>query len=270
MFDMGERFGQHFLKSDKTLSEIAGLASITKNDVVIEIGAGTGTLTKKLTKAKKVYAVEIDRRLFPKLLDEMKKYPNVECINKDVLDYDFPKDVNKVIGNLPYEISSPITEKILKFLNKQENSGKKTLAVLMYQLEFAERMTSFPGLKDYSRLSVLVNYYAEAKIAKKISKSAFRPAPRVESAVVLLKPIGTKENPELFKTTKIMFMHKNKNVVNALTDSRSFLKIKDKKKLREILPKLLGGLGEKKIFYLEIEELEKITNILIKGKILGE
>ena len=231
--------------------------NISKDDVVLEIGAGDGRLTKYLVDAKKVYAVEIDKRLIPKL--EEKNMPNVEIINKDILDFGFPKDVNKIIGNLPYELSSPITEKILLFLNSQLHSGvKNLLAVLMYQREFAERMTTFPGLKDYSRLSVLVNYYADCEIIKNIPKGVFRPPPKVDSSLVKIVPKDVVRDDKLFEVVKILFMHKNKKVINALIDSREFLKVKDKNELKSILPKLLGELAEKKVFYLELEDIQKI------------
>ncbi|MCD6576101.1 MAG: ribosomal RNA small subunit methyltransferase A [Nanoarchaeota archaeon] len=251
------RFGQHFIKSESLLREIASYLNISKDDVVLEIGAGDGRLTKYLVDAKKVYAVEIDKRLIPKL--EEKNMPNVEIINKDILDFGFPKDVNKIIGNLPYELSSPITEKILLFLNSQLHSGvKNLLAVLMYQREFAERMTTFPGLKDYSRLSVLVNYYADCEIIKNIPKGVFRPPPKVDSSLVKIVPKDVVRDDKLFEVVKILFMHKNKKVINALIDSREFLKVKDKNELKSILPKLLGELAEKKVFYLELEDIQKI------------
>jgi 16S rRNA (adenine1518-N6/adenine1519-N6)-dimethyltransferase len=248
------RFGQHFIKSESLLKEIAGYLKISKEDVVLEIGAGDGRLTKYLTSAKKVYAVEIDKKLIPKL--QARGFENVEIINKDILDFEFPKEVNKVIGNLPYEISSPITEKILLFLNSQLHSGvKNLLAVLMYQREFAERMTAFPGIKDYSRLSVLVNYYADCEVIKNIPKGVFRPPPKVDSSLVRIIPKAVKRDDKLFEVVRILFMHKNKKVINALLDSRNLLKVKDKNELREILQEKLGELGEKKVFYLEIDEL---------------
>ena len=265
---MTTKLGQHFLKREDLLRKIASYLKISNDDVVLEIGAAYGNLTKYLTKAKKVYAVELDKKLFPRLVENMKQYSNVECINKDVLELEFPSKVNKIIGNLPYEISSPVTEKILKFLNKQKRSDvDEVIAVLMYQKEFAERMTAFPGLKDYSRLSILSNYYADVELLKTIGKSEFRPAPKVDSELVKVVPKGVEENPELFKTAKLLFTHKNKKTVNAIIDSRHLLKIKDKNKLREIVRPALKEF-DKKVFYLEIEELEEIKDILKEKKII--
>lgn len=266
---MHARFGQHFLKSEKLLSDVAGFGKISSKDTVLEIGSAFGNLTKHLTKAKRVYAVEIDKKIFPQLVESMKPYKNVECINMDALNYEFPKDINKIIGNLPYEISSPITEKILKFMNQQKIAKKKNiLAVLMYQKEFAERMTAFPGLSSYSRLSVLVNYFAEAEIVKLVPRTAFRPAPKVESAVVRLVPFGVEDNQKLFELARALFTHKNSNVAKALISARDMLKIKDKKKLKKIIPSLLKKFSEKKVFYLEIEDLEDILEILKKEKVM--
>jgi 16S rRNA (adenine1518-N6/adenine1519-N6)-dimethyltransferase len=254
---MGARLGQHFLKSESLLKEIAGAAEISEKDVVLEIGAGDGRFTKELTGAKKVFAVEIDRILFEHL--EKLNLPNVEFVNADILDFEIPPDVNKIVGNLPYEISSPVTEKILLFLNNQKrNKVKNLLAVLMYQREFAERMTAFPGLREWSRLSVLVNYYSDCKIVKFIPKTAFRPAPKIESALVKIVPKDVEPDSELLAVAKLLFMHKNKKVINALIDSRQFLKVKEKDKLRDMLQKMLGDLGNKKVFYLEIDEIQGI------------
>ncbi|MDD5239614.1 MAG: 16S rRNA (adenine(1518)-N(6)/adenine(1519)-N(6))-dimethyltransferase RsmA [Candidatus Nanoarchaeia archaeon] len=266
---MGARLGQHFLKSEHLLKQISDYAQISSSDVVLEVGSAFGNLTKYLTAAKKVYAVEIDKKIFPQLVEAMKQHKNVECINMDILKYDFPSDVNKIIGNLPYEISSPITEKILLFLNRQKRANKKNLlTILMYQKEFAERMTAFPWLSDYSRLSVLVNYFAEAEIMMSVPRTAFRPAPKIESAVVKLTPLDVEPNPDLFRLAKILFTHKNKNVIKAIIDSRDMLRLKDKKQLKEILPALIKKFSETKVFYLEIKDMEELLEILKKEKII--
>ena len=257
------KFGQHFIKSEGLLREIASHLNISKDDVVLEIGAGDGRLTKYLTGAKKVYAVEIDKHLIPRI--EARHLPNVEIINKDILDFEFPNEVNKMIGNLPYEISSPISEKILLFMNLQSKNGlKNVLAVLMYQREFAKRMVALPGTKDYSRLSILVSYYSNCKIIKNISKDAFQPPPKVDSSLVKVVPKNVERDEALFKVAKLLFMHKNKKVLNALMDSRQFLKLRDKSELKVTLANLLGDLAEKKVFYLELEEIREI-----KEKIRG-
>lgn len=258
---MGAKLGQHFLKSETLLNEIAKSAEISEKDVVLEIGAGDGRLTKCLAKAKKIIAVEIDKLLFEKLAEL--NLPNVDCVNMDILDFEVPEEVNKIVGNLPYEISSPVTEKVLRFLNKQKHSKvKNLLAVLMYQREFAERMTAFPGLRDWSRLSILVNYYSDCEIIRFIPKTAFRPAPKIESALVKIVPKNVEPDEKLLALAKILFMHKNKKMINALIDSRQHLKIQDKAKLREVLPALLGKLKEKKVFYLEIDELRELAKKL--------
>ncbi len=256
---MGMRFGQHFLKSEKLLKKIAEYAGVSKNDVVLEVGAGDGRLTKYLTNAKKVYAVEIDKILAEKIKE--KNLENVKIVNKDILDFEFPNDVNKIVGNLPYQISSPVTEKILLFLNSQLRKGiKNLLAVLMYQREFAERMVAFPGLKGYSRLSVLVDYYANCELLRNVSRTMFRPVPKVESALVKLTPKDVLPSPKLFELAKLIFMHKNKKVINALVNSRRLLKEKDKLKLKKILPSLLGEFADKKVFYLGVDELQNIKD----------
>ncbi len=254
------KFGQHFLKDKKLLKKISSYANISENDVIVEIGSGDGRLTKNLVNAKKIYAVEIDEFIFNKLEQNLEKYKNIECINMDVLNWEFPEDVNKIIGNLPYEISAPITEKILVFLNKQKNKGiKNLLAILMYQKEFAERMTSIPGLRSWSRLSVLVNYYSDCEILKNIPRTAFRPAPKIESSLVKLVPKKVEHDKEILKVAKILFLHKNKKVINSLIDSRKrFLKIKDKNKLRKIISEKLGDYADKRVVFLEVKEIKKI------------
>ncbi len=254
------KFGQHFLKDRSLLKKIAKYAEISKEDIIIEIGSGDGRLTKNLVKAKKVYAVEIDEILFKKLKKKMNDFENVECINQDVLEWDFPKEVNKIVGNLPYEISAPITEKILMFLNEQKNKKfKNLLAILMYQKEFAERMTSIPGLRSWSRLSILVNYYSKCKILKNIPKTSFRPAPKVESSLVKIIPKEVERDEKILRVAKILFLHKNKKVINSLVDSRHrFLKIKDKNKLKKIISKKLGDIADKRVLFLEVEDVKEI------------
>ncbi len=246
------KWGQHFLRDERILKRIVDYAGINENDVVLEIGAGYGNLTKHLLVAKKVYAVEIDKKLFARLeiLKERMEANNLELVNEDILNYEFPSDVNKIVGNLPYEISSPVTEKILKFLNDNK------LAVLMYQKEFAERMVAEPGYMNYSRLSVLSRYLGHIELLEYVPKSAFIPPPKVESAIVRIKPTGRKYDPEFFEFVKLLFTHKKKKVRNAIIDSA-----KDEEVAKRAV-KVLGDLADERVFYLDIDELYEIMNKL--------
>jgi 16S rRNA (adenine1518-N6/adenine1519-N6)-dimethyltransferase len=256
-----QKFSQVFLKSERILKEITDYANLNEKDIVIEIGAGYGNLTKYIAeKVKKVYAIEIDKELFLKLKKNLGTFKNIEFVNADVLKIKFPS-ANKIIGNLPYEISSPITEKILIFLNEEKlrEKDKDIFAILMYQREFAERMIAEPGFPDYSRLTVLVNYFADCKILKYIPRNFFKPIPRVDSAVVKIVPKGRKKDEKFFKTTRILFFHKNNTVVKAIVNSRTFTKIKDKNKIRKFVEeKINKKLLKKRVFELNGNEIEKI------------
>jgi 16S rRNA (adenine1518-N6/adenine1519-N6)-dimethyltransferase len=169
--------GQHFLVDRRIIERIADYANLNSRDRVLEIGPGTGNLTEILSaRAFHVTAVEVDRTLASGLLD---RFPNVDVICGDALRIDLP-EYNKVVSNLPYQISSKITFRLL--------GSPFELAVLMYQKEFAERMVAHVGTKDYGRLTLSVWYYSSPEILEYVPKSAFRPRPRVESAIVKLLP----------------------------------------------------------------------------------
>ncbi|MHC1631593.1 MAG: 16S rRNA (adenine(1518)-N(6)/adenine(1519)-N(6))-dimethyltransferase RsmA [Methanotrichaceae archaeon] len=190
--------GQHFLVDRRILERIADYAELTKDDRVLEIGAGTGNLTEILSaRAYQVAAIEIDPRLVATLED---RYPNVDLIQGDSLRVQFP-NYNKVVSNLPYQISSKITFKILE--------RPFDLAVLMYQREFAQRMASKPGTRDYGRLTLNVGLRAKAEILERVPRSAFIPRPRVESAIVRLRP--RKDRPPV---DEILFGDLTRNLFN--------------------------------------------------------
>ena len=209
------KLGQHFLKNEEILKRIASY--VKPNDIVLEIGAGYGNLTKYI-KSKKVYAVEIDKRLFEKL----KRIKGIIAINADIKNFDFPKDVTKIIGNIPYKLSSIITEKVLKF-------GKP--AILMYQKEFAERLIANPCQKNYSRISVLARALSKVNILECVSKENFYPIPKVNSAIVRIEPNGKKFDKEFFDFVRILFTHKNKKVSNAIYDMLR-IKIRDDRRVK--------------------------------------
>ncbi len=179
-----KRLGQHFVAHDSVLQKIALDADLGPEDIVLEIGAGLGSLTSFLTTAQKVYAVEIDPRLTPFLQKRFKENPNVEVIHADALQVDLsaffrPRGQKlKVVANLPYEISSPMLFRLWK--ERQAFSR----FVLMLQLEVAYRIVAKPGTKDYGPLSLWSQLYSVPRISFLVPPSAFYPRPKVDSAVV--------------------------------------------------------------------------------------
>ncbi len=172
-----KKLGQHFLVDRRVLARICDYASLSEEDRVLEVGPGTGNLTRILSeRAGKVFAIEVD----PALATSLKgRFGNVVVIRGDALKVPLP-DYNKIVSNLPYQISSKITFRLLK--------KPFDFAVLLYQREFAERMVALPGTKEYSRLTLNVSHRAEAEILEFVPRSAFRPMPQVESAIVRLRP----------------------------------------------------------------------------------
>ncbi len=230
---LNKNLGQNYLIDKNKRDQIIGFGDINKDDVVLEIGTGIGTLTIEIAKrAKKVIAIEQDTNicniLKKRLEDE--KIDNVELINDDALSVDFPK-FNKIISNLPYQISSPIT---FKFLNYDFD-----LAVLMYQKEFASRMNGEVGSKNYSRLSAMLYFKCNVETLTEVSAESFIPKPKVDSTVVKLTPKENEIGEIDFKTysnfTKALFQHRNKKIRNALIDSRHIISDIDKKVLKKRL-----------------------------------
>ena len=221
------------------------------NDTVLEIGAGYGNLTEELAKkAGKVIAIEID----PELVISIPKMNNVEVITGDALKTDFPQ-FNKVISNLPYSISSPITFKLLRC--------KFEFGILMYQLEFAKRMVASPGSKDYSRLSIAVQYYADVEQLEVVPASAFSTSPEVNSAIMKLtpRPPPYKVTDEGFfmKFIAAAFSQRRKKLRNAIMNNALLLGIKDIKASVEKLPK---SILERRAETFSPEELASISDIL--------
>jgi 16S rRNA (adenine1518-N6/adenine1519-N6)-dimethyltransferase len=171
------KLGQHFLMDCDTIRRIASYAELKPEDRVLEIGPGPGNLTKALaSRAGRVYAVEIDPDLATGLSG---RFSNVQVINGDALKVELPH-CNKIVSNLPYQISSKITYRLL--------SRPFETAVLMYQWEFAKRLTARAESEEYGRLAMTVGFFCRIEIKEKVSKMAFRPVPQVDSAVVRLKP----------------------------------------------------------------------------------
>jgi len=205
------RIGQNFLVDCGVLSRIADYAELNPADNVLEIGAGTGNLTEVLSRrAGRVYAVEVDGGLAAELKGRFANVKNVKVIDGDALKVELP-DYNKVVSNLPYQISSKITYRIL--------SKSFDLAVLMYQKEFAKKLIATPGTTAYGRLSMVAGHYARAEILEYVSRTAFRPSPRVGSAIVRLRPRSDRldVNHESFmRLATGLFSHRRKKLGPAL------------------------------------------------------
>ena len=235
---LNKNLGQNYLIDKNKRNQIIGFGDVDKNDVVLEIGTGIGTLTIELAKkAKKVIAIEQDENICKILAKRLKdeKIDNVELINDDALKVDFPK-FNKIISNLPYQISSPITFKFLEY--------DFDLAILMYQKEFADRMNGEVGSKNYSRLSAMLYFKCNVETLTNVSAESFIPKPKIDSTVVKLTPKENKISDDDFKIysnfTKALFQHRNKKIKNALIDSRHIISNIDKK----ILKKRLNGIED--------------------------
>ena len=188
-FSFQKKFGQNFLIDTHVLDKIIRAADIGKDDMVLEIGPGIGTMTQYLAEAAgKVIAVEIDRNLIPILQDTLDGYENVRLINEDVLKLDLRKLVQeenegkpvKVVANLPYYITTPI------IMGLFEGSVPVSSITVMVQKEVAERMKSGPGNKDYGALSLAVQYYADTYLVANVPPNCFMPRPKVGSAVIRL------------------------------------------------------------------------------------
>lgn len=234
-FIFQKKFGQNFLIDTHVLDKIIRAAEITKDDFVLEIGPGIGTLTQYLCEsAGKVVAVEIDRMLIPILEDTLSEYDNVTVINEDILKLDMNALIQeqnngrpiKVVANLPYYITTPIImelfEKHLPLIN----------VTVMVQKEVADRMQAAPGSKDYGALSLAVQYYAKPYIAANVPPNCFMPRPNVGSSVIRLTlhketPVKVTDEKLMFKLIRASFNQRRKTLVNGLNNSSELQFTKD-------------------------------------------
>ncbi|MBR5732697.1 MAG: 16S rRNA (adenine(1518)-N(6)/adenine(1519)-N(6))-dimethyltransferase RsmA [Lachnospiraceae bacterium] len=223
-----KKFGQNFLIDTHVLDKIIAAAQITKDDMVLEIGPGIGTMTQYLCEnAGKVIAVEIDRTLVPILEnDTLSEYDNFRIINEDVLKLDLKKLIEeenggrpiKVAANLPYYITTPIVMKLLEERLPIDN------ITVMVQKEVAERMQAGPGSKDYGALSLAVQYYADAYIAANVPPNCFMPRPNVGSAVIRLTlhsepPVKVRDEKLMFALIRASFNQRRKTLQNGINNS---------------------------------------------------
>lgn len=232
-FKFTKSLGQNFLIDETVLYDIIEGAEVNKEDFIIEIGPGVGTLTKELLKrAKKVYAVELDDALIPILNKELDKFDNLNIIHKDALKLDFNEIIGeeksvKVVANLPYYVTTPI---IAKLLNGNYNFKSITI---MIQKEVGERIAAKPSTKEYGALSILVQYYCDIKTIRKVSPSSFFPQPKVESIVIKLdklpqKRVYVKDEKLFFKIVREAFNMRRKTLWNAMKSLKLDNKILEK------------------------------------------
>ena len=226
-FAFQKKFGQNFLIDTHVLDKIISAAHITKEDMVLEIGPGIGTMTQYLAEAAgKVIAVEIDKNLIPILSDTLSEYQNVRIINEDVLKLDLRKLADeenggkaiKVVANLPYYITTPI------IMGLFENHVPVESITVMVQKEVADRMQTGPGSKDYGALSLAVQYYAEPYIVANVPPNCFMPRPKVGSAVIRLTrhkepPVEVKDEKLMFDIIRASFNQRRKTLANGLNNS---------------------------------------------------
>lgn len=226
-FVFQKKFGQNFLIDPHVLDKIMNAADIQKDDFVLEIGPGIGTMTQCLAcRAREVFAVEIDRALIPILEDTLRDYGNVTILNQDILKVDIKKLAEehnqgkpvKVVANLPYYITTPIIMGLF-----EEDVPVESITV-MVQKEVAERMQTGPGSKEYGALSLAVQYYASPYIVANVPPNCFMPRPKVGSAVIRLTrhekpPVDVKDPKLMFKIIRASFNQRRKTLVNGLKNA---------------------------------------------------
>ena len=225
-FDFRKKFGQNFLIDNHILDKIVEAADITREDCILEIGPGIGTLTQRLAEeAGTVVAVEIDRNLIPILKETLAGYDNVTILNEDILKVDIHKIVSqhggrplKVVANLPYYITTPIIMALF------ESRIPIISVTVMVQKEVADRMRVGPGTKEYGALSLAVQYYAKPEIITKVPASCFMPRPNVDSAVIRLTcyekpPVTVRDEEWLFDVIRASFNQRRKTLANGLANA---------------------------------------------------
>ena len=235
-FMFQKRFGQNFLIDTRVLDKIISASGITKDDMILEVGPGIGTMTQYLCEsARKVIAVEIDKNLIPILEnDTLKEYDNERVINEDILKLDINKLVEeendgkpiKVVANLPYYITTPI------IMGLFESHVPIESITIMVQKEVADRMQVGPGTKDYGALSLAVQYYAKPEIIANVPPNCFMPRPNVGSAVIKLTrheqvPVEVKDEKLMFKLIRAAFNQRRKTLQNSINNSPELSLSKD-------------------------------------------
>jgi len=270
-FRFQKKYGQNFLIDPHVLEKISAAAGIEKDDCVLEIGPGIGTMTQYLAEAaRKVVAVEIDRELIPILNETLAGYDNVEIIHGDIMKTDLSEIAErynggkpfKVVANLPYYITTPI------IMNLFESNAPVGSITVMVQKEVAERMKSGPGSGDYGALSLAVQYYAKPEIMANVPPNCFMPRPAVGSCVIRLSrygnpPVSVKDPHAMFKIIRAAFSQRRKQLQNALHNSAeiSYTKEQIAVSLRKMgLSETIRGEA------LDLKQFAALTELLIQDE----
>ena len=265
-FHFQKKFGQNFLIDTHVLEKIIDSAGVTKDDFVLEIGPGIGTMTQYLCeRAREVMAVEIDDKLIPILADTLSAYDNVTVVNEDILKLDIDQIARehndgkpiKVVANLPYYITTPI---IMGLFESQVPIDSITV---MVQKEVADRMKVGPGTKDYGALSLAVQYYAEPYIVANVPPNCFMPRPKVGSAVIRLTrhekpPVEVADEKLMFRLIRASFNQRRKTLANGLNNSPELSYSKEE--IQQTIEKCgfkAGIRGEA----LTLEDFAKLANV---------
>lgn len=270
-FRFKKSLGQNFIIDHNIIANIVKTASLSKEDLVVEIGPGIGSLTEELTaEAGQVIAVEIDKQLIEVLKDTLQGKSNLEIINSDILKLDLDElaagygvwgkkgKAYKVVANLPYYITTPVIMHLL------ENNFNISEIVIMIQKEVADRIAAQPGTKDYGALSLALQYYTEAEIVLKVPRTVFMPRPEVDSSVLRLKrrvrpPVEVEKEEVFFRTIKAAFSQRRKTLLNALSSGLGL----DKKLLTGVMAD--AGIDfERRGETLTLVEFAKLSNQISK------
>lgn len=240
--------GQNFLIDSNIINYQINQANIQPKDIVLEIGGGIGNLSKCIaSKAKKLIIIEHDKRMISFLTNFLQDFSNVEIIQGDAVKTDFPR-FTKCVSNLPYQISSPITFKLLEY--------SFDLAILMYQREFAQRFFAKPGTKNYSRLSVMINLKAICRNLKTVKPTSFYPQPKIYSSIVAITKkdeVHLEDNEDFSAFVRMLFTNKKKTIRSILFN---IMKRKEKQNIlveRKVLETL--QFMDRRVFTMSIEEL---------------
>lgn len=268
-FSIQKKYGQNFLIDEHVLNKIIAAAELNKDDYVIEIGPGIGTMTERMApECRHVTAIEIDKELIPILSETLSGFDNVDIINEDVLKVDLNKLIAerndnkpvKVVANLPYYITTPIIMSLL------ENKIPIDTITVMVQKEVADRMMVGPGTKDYGALSLAVQYYAKPYIVANVPMNCFIPRPNVASAVIRLTchkepPVTVKDEKLMFNLIRASFNQRRKTLINGISNfsGLSFTKEQVAMALNSI------GLSENiRGEALDLEKFAKLSDALLE------